>query len=42
MEGVYTALQIKLPNKVKVAMYLVYQFSMAEFEFDDVYGEAKM
>ena len=42
MAAVYDVFKIQMPNKVKVANYLVYQFEHSNFNFDVVLNEEKL
>jgi len=42
LEKMYEILKMKIPNKIKVALYMVYQFESSDFNFDVVHEEDKL
>ena len=42
IERAYESMGVKMPNKMKVAMFLIFQFEHTDFSFEIVYREAIM
>ena len=42
IESIYSTLKLKIPDKMKVAMFLVHQFEHDDFDFDSVVNEEKL